>query len=374
MEYEEWQVTLNLLFVLYALPNTVLPFYGGKFTEIVGSQRMLLACCLMSAVGQIMVNVGLVGGNMFLALLGRFIFGAGAETCSVAQAVLMASWFEGKNLLLATAMNAFFSKLGAVANSIISPLLDHYFGVEIAILGATIACLISLLASIILYKLTGNMAHPALTQPAANTEMTPLITQARAEMICGSPTDIESVQSVETATISHLPVSFWIVCGTFVSFRAVLYCFNNTALDFLMTKWYTNDTVTAGLAMSIPMITSTVLLAVCGAILTSNTAGYLVEFLSMILFTLIHLTLGFSTLSPTIPLALIGLVAAINLTLMFPFINHCTKRQESKILEETGVQVNVVGLAYGVAVCCQNVSLTVIPMCVALILTMGWGG
>ncbi|KAJ3064953.1 hypothetical protein HDU98_011656 [Podochytrium sp. JEL0797] len=142
------------------------------------------------------------------------------------------------------------------------------------------------------------------------------------------------------------------------------YCFNNTALDFLMSKWYPGDTVTAGFAMSIPMISSTSLLTVCGSLLTANSTGFLIEFVSMLTVTCVHLTLGFSSVSPTIPFMVMGLVASINLTLTYPFLSHVVKREETRLAGA----VKMLGLAYGVCVCCQNIALTLIPVGVAWIL------
>ncbi|KAJ3064778.1 hypothetical protein HDU98_011840 [Podochytrium sp. JEL0797] len=365
MDKEDWEFILNLLFVFYSLPNTILPFFGGKLTDKFGCRHVLLACSFLITTGQIVFNLGLVSGNLYLTFVGRLIFGIGGESLSVAQAVLTATWFDGQSLLIATSMNAFFAKCGSITNAIVSPLLDHYFGVRIAVMGATVACIFSCTASILLYNLTEELSpHQQVS------ETTPLLTDNLEDAMEMAIEEVEHIM----ADLSHLPKSFWVSCVTFVMFIGPYYCFNITALEFLMDKWYTGDTVTAGFAMSIPMIASTTLLTVCGAILSADVIGFSVELGSMILFTLVHLVLGYTTLSPTIPFILMGLVGAINFTLMYPFVNHCVKHQKRQFQKEApDVNVKMLGLAYGIIVCLQNLANALIPLCVAWILTVGHG-
>ncbi|KAJ3283346.1 hypothetical protein HDU79_009165, partial [Rhizoclosmatium sp. JEL0117] len=279
LEYAEWQFVLGQLFVMYSLPNTFLPFFGGKLTDRFGCRLVLLFCCLATLTGQVMVNIGLFVKEVKLVLLGRFIFGIGGESTAVAQAVLIADCFEGKDLLFATAMNAFTSKMGSIANAFLSPLIDRHFGIEVAILGPTIA-----------YPTPSNL--------------------------------------------SHLPYEFWIVCTTFILFTGPYYCFNNTALDFLVSKYYPNDTVSAGFAMSVPMTVSTSLLTISGKTLSTSTHSksiYLV--FSFLTITAVHIFLGFTALSPIVPFIALGTAGAINLTLMYPFVNHVIRRHEARAVE-----------------------------------------
>ncbi|KAJ3071292.1 hypothetical protein HDU98_005569 [Podochytrium sp. JEL0797] len=366
MEYADFQLLFSLFFAVYSLPNTILPFFSGKLTDAVGSHRMLLVCCAVNTFGQVMVNVGLVTGNVPLALLGRFIFGIGGESCRVAQAVFIASFCDGKTLLLATATTVFFGKLGSILNAFMSPLLEHYFGIEIALFAATVACIMSLCLAILLYSLTVDVIPRALS---VATERAPLILNPDAEIIDMS-SDLDVIEPTPqnfTSPLMQLPFSFWIVCLTFVMFRGSYFCFNNTALDFLTAKWYIGDNMSAGFAMSIPVVVSISLLGICGSQLLPDTTGFFISFLSMLAFAVLHLILGFTSLTPTISLALIGVVGSINQTVMNPFVNLLIKRHE-QYLHAQGTRVNLQGLAYGVNICAQNIALMVIPLCVAWIL------
>ncbi|KAI9349209.1 major facilitator superfamily domain-containing protein [Obelidium mucronatum] len=368
MDYNEWQYCLNLLFVFYSLPNTILPFWGGKFTDRFGCRGMLVVCGALNLGGQVLVNVGLVVRNIPLVMLGRLLFGIGGESVSVAQAVMISHCFEGKSLLLATSMSAFFSKLGSIVNAILSPLIDRYFGIETAIFGATLACALSFAASVVLFGMTG-ASVPLITAPSLAVipdETTPLQT---GDTIPNHPAEeAESLGIRET--LSHLPVAFWVVCLVYTMFCGPYYCFNNTALDFLVSKWYLNDTVTAGLAMSIPGTVSTGFLTICGSLLNADYHGSVILLLSLITITVIHLLLGFTPISPIIPFIGLGVMGAINLTLTYPFVNRIIKRHEHTLRNPgSRVAVKMLGAAYGICGCAMNLSLTLIPLCVAWILT-----
>ena len=56
-----------------------------------------------------------------MMLLGRVIFGIGGETLNVAQSVIVAQWFKGKELAFALGINISFSRLASTVNNIVEP-------------------------------------------------------------------------------------------------------------------------------------------------------------------------------------------------------------------------------------------------------------
>ncbi|ORY43988.1 MFS general substrate transporter [Rhizoclosmatium globosum] len=300
LEYAEWQYILGQMYVWYSVPNVILPFFGGKVTDRFGCRHALLTYSL--------VNVGLFAKNVKVVLVGRFIFGIGGESVSVARAVLMAQCFDGKSLLFATAMNGFVSKIGSIANAALSPVL----------------------------KSTMESNSNSAISNHHNDESTPLLQQ--------TSTPTQSSTQVSPAGILDLPRDFWIICGTYILFGGPYYCFNNTALDFLVSKWYPNDTVSAGFTMSIPSIVQTSLLAVAGSTLSASQSGSIILVLSLLSIMAAHILLGFTSLTPI--------------------------REEVRVSNGK----SMLGMAYGICTCLLNIGLVVIPLCVAWILTSGGEG
>ncbi|KAJ3201156.1 hypothetical protein HDU82_008315 [Entophlyctis luteolus] len=107
MDYASWQYVLNLFFIAYSLPNTLLPLLGGIIVDgrADGSRRILLACSALNFAGQMLVMVGVAMKSISMTLFGRLIFGIGGESVAVAAAVILARWFEGGDLVFAMALS-----------------------------------------------------------------------------------------------------------------------------------------------------------------------------------------------------------------------------------------------------------------------------
>jgi len=82
----------------------VLVFIGGVLLDRIGVGTGTLLFASMAALGSVLVAVGPLVGSYRLMVLGRFIFGAGSESCFVAQNSILASWFSGKHRELGLAM------------------------------------------------------------------------------------------------------------------------------------------------------------------------------------------------------------------------------------------------------------------------------
>ena len=69
----------------YSFPNIVLPFFAGTLldTEYLHTATQVLASLTLA--GQALFTLGVVGQSVVLRILGRFLFGLGGESLSVAQ-------------------------------------------------------------------------------------------------------------------------------------------------------------------------------------------------------------------------------------------------------------------------------------------------
>jgi MFS family permease len=53
--------------------------------------------------------------------LGRFLFGCGETSTSVANSTMLSDWFEGKELAFSFAFNVAIARMGSVVNNVASP-------------------------------------------------------------------------------------------------------------------------------------------------------------------------------------------------------------------------------------------------------------
>lgn len=78
-------------------------------------------------------------------LAGRFIFGLGGESMSVAQSSIVTVWFKGKELAFALGVNISISRLGSVIMGATVPGLYENYSLGAALLCGSGICVFSLL-------------------------------------------------------------------------------------------------------------------------------------------------------------------------------------------------------------------------------------
>ncbi|KAJ3265440.1 hypothetical protein HDU77_005159 [Chytriomyces hyalinus] len=390
MDYDEWQIILGLLFSAYSVPNMIIPLVGGSYVDGVdGPRRVMVVSTLLIVLGQGLFHAGIVTKCVWVSVLGRLVVGIGGETNTIAQTVILSHVFDGDTLLFAMAVCLCVGKLGSIANALISPSVGLQFGVEIALLIATAACVVSFVAAVVLF---GSLAKLDETSP---TEATPLLASHTVENFSGSINrpicDSESsslggstamaLSDASTLisengqstldTISCLPLSFWILCLLFAC-HATFYSFNNTASDFLMSRWFHNDPVTAGFVMSLPSTASSILIPIFGSFLNTNANGLVFLTASFVAACFVHLVLGYTLLNPIIPLLAMGASGAVNATLIYPFVTYVVRAEEDRLLREERIEKRMMGTGCGICTCSMNIALSVLPMCVAGMMT-GFG-
>jgi MFS family permease len=136
----------GLVVAFYSFPNTFLlmAVLGGIFLDRYGIRRTGFLFNLFCALGVFLTAYassdffrdgngplyGLLGGflpayspELKLMILGRLLFGLGAETSIVVINKIIAKWFKGKELAFAFAVNLAIARLGTAAALILSPVL-----------------------------------------------------------------------------------------------------------------------------------------------------------------------------------------------------------------------------------------------------------
>lgn len=136
----EYETYFGLLYTLYAVPNVILPFFGGYFVDKFGVRLCLLIFAALVAIGQVVFSFGLSIKSWPCMFLGRFIFGLGGESLVVANSALLADWFKGKELAFAFGINLSIARLGSVINNVVSPSLTQSAGLLFAMWFGAMTC------------------------------------------------------------------------------------------------------------------------------------------------------------------------------------------------------------------------------------------
>lgn len=109
-------------------------------------------------IGQLIVSVGAILDAFWMMIVGRFIFGIGAESLAVAQNNYAVLWFKGKELNMVFGLQLSFARVGSTVNfNVMEPIYKYvnqwYKGhmcLGIVLLIASTTCLMSFACALLL--------------------------------------------------------------------------------------------------------------------------------------------------------------------------------------------------------------------------------
>jgi MFS family permease len=74
---------------------------SGILLDKFGVRVIIFITSLLVVVGQAIFAFGVSIQSFYITLLGRGVFGCGGESLEMSQSVIIASWFEGKEMAMA---------------------------------------------------------------------------------------------------------------------------------------------------------------------------------------------------------------------------------------------------------------------------------
>jgi MFS family permease len=101
---------IGSLNAVYSLPNIFLVLVGGVLVDRYSARSVALWTTVICLAGAV---VTALGSYFPVMLLGRFLFGVGAETLAVSILVALAQWFLGRSFALCMALNISLARLGS---------------------------------------------------------------------------------------------------------------------------------------------------------------------------------------------------------------------------------------------------------------------
>ena len=106
-----------LLYSIYSWPNVILCFIGGFLLDSVFGIRLGTIIYMgLTLIGQIIFATGAMVNEFWVMMVGRFVFGVGAESLAVAQNNYAVLWFKGKELNLVFGLQLSFARVGSTVN------------------------------------------------------------------------------------------------------------------------------------------------------------------------------------------------------------------------------------------------------------------
>lgn len=351
-------VDYGLIVAFYSFPNTFLlmAIFGGIIVDKWGIRKtgfLFVAFCAFGAgvtaygATETFMNGGPGHGLISLILpgyspqlkmmvLGRLLFGLGAETSIVVVNKIMVKWFKGKELALAFAINVAIARLGTAFALILSPvLIDSMYGWTFALWMAAILMGIGLVFFIIymLYDARISRNHEENRESLLDAE------------------DEFHIRDIGALLRNRSYMYIIFLCVTFYS---AVFPFQAYCPDLLHNKF--------GLSIDLSgTLTSTI---IWGTIVFTPLFGWFVDrrgkratlmLIGSFLLVVVHLTLALTYVTPFIPMFVLGIAFSLVPAAMWPSV--------ALVVDERRI-----GTAYGMMASLQNLGMYAFPILAGYIL------
>ena len=268
----DYETEFALMYTLYAVPNVILPLFGGLFVDAFGVCLSLLLCTALLTGGQVVMCIGFAAKNWPIILLGRVIFGLGGENLIVASSALLAEWFKGKELAFSFGINLAVARLGGIVNNILSPYLVQHVNLMFAMWFGAFVCCLSVVSVIITWPIDARMNALIKKQKEGKDTRGTYVAVEDTENVMSQPAGTNLINNSTSITIEKkktedgdneeegeivkpsltcrqevhkfweevksLPHVFWILAGLCVVMYGAVLPFNNVASTVLLERDY----------------------------------------------------------------------------------------------------------------------------------------
>jgi len=323
------------LYSVYSYPNTILCFFGGFIIDRITGLRMgAILFCGLILLGESIFAVGIQVEQYYMCLVGRFIFGLGGESLTVAQNNYTARWFDGPQLALAFGLVLSFARIGSSVNFAVTPFLAKV-SVPFAVWFGAGTCVISFSACVILAFLDKVGDKRAVNKEQPKDDITFLQTL------------------LSIFQVFRFPLTIWFIYFICVFFYVGVLTFYTVASDIMQKTGYKFSPDIATLFISIPNFVS---------IVASPTFGFLIDKMGKALYWMLwacfmlivaHVCfLGNANewfeIHPIVIMIWLGFGYAMFAASIWPLLPFI-------------VPAKHLGTAYGAMTAIQNVGLAVLP-------------
>lgn len=332
------------LYSVYSWPNVIMCFIGGFLLDrIFGIRAGTNIFMGLTFLGQIMFAFGTLWKQLWFMLIGRFVFGIGAESLAVAQNNYAVLWFKGKELNMVFGLQLSFARVGSTVNFwVMEPIYKwinqgvsdtvHVLGYALFIASAT--CLLSMLCSLILG-----------------------VMDKRAERLTRRA-EVQNSEIVKITDVKDFKLTFWLVTLVCVTYYVAIFPFITVGQEFFKDRFNMNDE-NADRISSLIYLISGVGSPLTGLLIDKTGLNVFWILVSVVLTVISHVLLGFTYVNPFVGVSLLGIAYSGLASGLWPLV--------ALIIPEYQL-----GTAYGVCQAIQNLGMAVASIITGMIVD-NWG-
>jgi len=329
----EYTETMNLaLYSVYNYPNMVLALFGGVLIDrIFGIRKATLLFTGLIMAGAFIFWVGVVYFSYPAMIAGRFIFGLGGESQSVAQSAYTTRWFKmSPALSLAFGICLSFSRVGSSFNFLFMPGFSTSYGLDFAVFTGCIACTFSMLSAILLVILDKRA-------------------EKRGEIVIQDPEG-----DFECKSVVAFPLSMWLIAFICITAYMAIFPFNSIAVNLFEQKFgYESDE--AARTVSIYQFVSAGASPVLGFLVDRSGRFVFWTTTACAMICLFHIALIITSIPPSAMMAWLGLSYSMMASSLWPGVAYV-------------VPASGVGTAYGLMTALQNFGSGTMPLIAGVLL------
>ncbi|CAG9577045.1 conserved hypothetical protein [Leishmania major strain Friedlin] len=327
------------LYSVYAWPNTVLSVLGGLLIDkYLGLRRAMILFSILILAGSVLFCIGVHATTYWIMFVGRIVFGLGGESLGVSQSAFVARWFKGhRGMALAFGITISFSRIGSSFNFLFAPAIANKWSVDAAAVSGIVACLISMLACVVLVMADRHAERRGYLSVTEEDE-----------------SDSTEEDEAMCADVLQMPLAYWLLCVVCVFCYTAVFPFVGVGKNFFQVKYgYTGDA--AARCLSLYQITSAVASPVIGLAVDSVGRNTWWLILACSCFAAIHVLFMATMIPGAVLMLLMGCFYTFLVSGLWPSVPWA-------------VPSAVVGVAYGAMTSIQNIGLALFPMLVGAIL------
>ncbi|CAB0040141.1 unnamed protein product [Trichogramma brassicae] len=321
-----------LLYSIYSWPNVILCFIGGFLIDAVfGIRWGTIIYMSLTMIGQLMFALGAFVDTFWLMMLGRFVFGIGAESLAVAQNSYAVLWFKGKELNLVFGLQLSFARVGSTVNFVVMDDIYNYVSKTLQYSGpkcigavlfiAALTCVLSMVCALLLGLMDSHAEKVLRRNEGAPPEIARI-------------TDVKDFKGV-----------FWLVAWICVAYYIAIFPFISLGKVYFIRK-YGFEPAAANTVNSLVYFISAVASPIFGIVVDKMGKNIFWVVLSITGSLIAHGLLAFTYVSPYVCMVILGLSYSMLASGLWPLITLVIPDHQ-------------LGTAYGIAQALQNLGLAV---------------
>ncbi|MBN1222304.1 MAG: MFS transporter [Candidatus Aminicenantes bacterium] len=334
--------TIGTFYTAYAVAAILSVLLAGLASDRLGYVKAGLIFLSLAILGAGLISVF---ATIDLLLLGRFVFGLGAESILVVNMAIISKWFKGKEMAMAMGIYVSFGRIGTIFSFNTGELIADHFGdyryVFIIAFSLSLLALLFLLLYIFLEK--------------------------QAEKTLG-PYERSPDNKITIKKITKFPYSFWLIALLCMLFYSAVFPFTALSTDFFVDKWniarvaqatgsffhkvfnnFGHIFSTAGGITSIITCSSLIFAPLAGFFVDKSGKRATFMIVGPVLMITSFLLLGFTAVYPVLPMILLGSAFVILPAALWPSI--------PRVIDE-----KYTGSAYGLTFAIQNIGVGLFPL------------